>query len=134
MTAETLPSLPELSAEQAEHWVAAALAEASALRQHDEQLYPSTADANALLTARQLHAAWRRWADAADVLVARIRPLLASRRHVAGAHDLEYAIGRVQAMLKLPPDVVLHRQAQAQRGEVLMPEEVRRELRLESRG
>lgn len=134
MTAETLPSLPELSAEQAEHWVAAALAEASALRQHDEQLYPSTADANALLTARQLHAAWRRWADAADVLVARIRPLLASRRHVAGAHDLEYAIGRVQAMLKLPPEVVLHRQAQAQRGEVLMPEEVRRELRLASRG
>ncbi len=130
MTAKTLPSLPELSVEQAEHWVAAALAEASALRQHDEQLYPSTADAGALLTAKQLHAAWQMWADGADALVTRIRPLLASRRHVAGAIDLDHAIGRAQAMLKLPPELIVQRQAQAQRGTVLSPEEVRRELRL----
>jgi len=40
----TLPKLPELTVTQAEHWIAAALAEARALRQYDDKLFPPTAE------------------------------------------------------------------------------------------
>src|SRR5688572_5443512 len=93
---EMLPKLPDLTEEQAEHWVAAALAEARALRQHDGQLFPSTDDAAAVRTAKALHAAWARWAEAAEALFERVRRLLAARRHLAGANDLDYAIGRAR--------------------------------------
>lgn len=126
---ETLPKLPDLTAEQAEHWVAAALAEAKALRQHDEQLFPSTDDAAALGRAHALHDAWSRWAEGAEVLFERVRPLLAARRHVAGANDLDYAIGRARAMLQITPEDHVAAADQVRRGEVVSGEEVRRELR-----
>jgi hypothetical protein len=134
VAAGTLPILPELTVEQAEGWVAAALAEARALRQHDEHLFPASADAAGLALAEQLHLAWRRWADEAAALYERVRPLLDARQHVAGAHDLDYAIGRAQAMLTLSPADIQARQEQVRRGEVLSPEEARRELRVAHRG
>ena len=134
VAAGTLPNLPELTVEQAEGWVAAALAEARALRHHDEQLFPASDDPEALRVADELHAAWRRWADEAAALYERVRPLLNARRHVAGAHDLDYAIGRAYAMLKLSPRDMLARQEQVRRGDVLTAEEVRRELRVAPRG
>ena len=129
MTVEMLPQLPSLTADQAEHWVAAALAEAKALRQHDEHVFPSSDDPAALRTAKALHAAWARWADAAEVIYERVRPLLAARRHVAGANDLDYAIGRARAMLQITPEDQLAAIGQVRRGEVVSGEEVRRELR-----
>jgi len=124
-----LPSLPQLTAEQAEHWAAAALAEARALRQHDDQLYPATDDAASLRAAAQLHAAWARWADEAEALYDRIRPLLQAKHHAAGASDLDYTIGRTRAMLKMPPAAMMAREDQVKRGEVKSLEETRRELR-----
>lgn len=47
----TLPDLPELTAEQAEGWIAAALAAARALRQHDEHLFPASSDPIAMRVA-----------------------------------------------------------------------------------
>ena len=126
---EMLPKLPDLTAEQAEHWVAAALAEARALRQHDGQLFPSTDDAAAVRTAKALHAAWARWAEGAEALFERVRPLLAGRRHVAGASDLDYAIGRARAMLQITAEDHIAAGEQVRRGEVVSGEEVRRELR-----
>jgi hypothetical protein len=134
VAAGTLPNLPELTVEQAEGWVAAALAEARALRQHDDHLFPVSGDAAGRAVAEQLHLAWRKWADEAAAVYERLRPLLDTRQHVAGAHDLDYAIGRVQAMLTLSPADVQARQEQVRRGDVLPPEEVRRELRVAHRG
>ncbi len=134
LAAETLPNLPDLTVEQAEHWIAAALAEALALRQHDDQLYPATHDPAVMRTAEQLHAAWGKWADAADGLYHRILPLLQAKRHVAGAHDLDYAIGRTRAMISITPQQMFARQEQVHRGETKTLQEVRRELRGAPRG
>ena len=125
VAAETLPKLPDLTAEQAEHWVAAALAEARALRQHGGQLFPASNDATAVRTAHALHAAWSRWAEGAEALFERVRPLLAARRHVAGANDLDYAIGRARAMLQITPEDQLAAVEQVRRSEVVSGEEVR---------
>src|SRR5438067_4766743 len=95
--AETLASLPDLTIEQAENWIAAALAEAKALRQYDQHLYPPLTDPVALHTAHQLHDAWRHWADVAETLIQRVRPLLQGGRHITGAGDLDYAIARARA-------------------------------------
>src|SRR4051812_709711 len=122
VAAGTLSNLPELTLEQAEGWVAAALAEARALRQHDEHLFPASDAPESLRVADELHAAWRRWANAAATVYERLRPLLNARRHVAGAHDLDYAIGRAYAMLKLSPRDMLARQEQVRRGDVLTAE------------
>jgi hypothetical protein len=129
VTVEMLPQLPSLTAEQAEHWVAAALAEARALRQHDDQLFPGSDEPAGLRSAKALHAAWARWADGAEALYERVRPLLAARRHVAGANDLDYAIGRARAMLQITPEDQSAAIDQVKRGEVVSGEEVRRELR-----
>jgi hypothetical protein len=134
VAARALPDLPELTVEQAEGWVAAALAEARALRQYDDPLFPANDDPDAMRVAEQLHGAWRRWGDEAAALYERVQPLLTSRLHVAGAHDLDYAIGRTYAMLKLSPRDMLARQEQVRRGQVMSAEEVRRELRVAPRG
>lgn len=126
---ETLPKLAELTADQAEFWVAAALAEAKALRQHDGQLFPAANDPKAMDEARALHGAWSRWVTAAESLYERLRPLLAARRHVVGANDLDYAIGRARAMLQITPEDHLASLDEVRRGEVVSGEEVRRGLR-----
>ena len=129
VAAETLPKLPELTAEQAEHWVAAALAEARALRQHDADLYPPTEDASAMRTAEELHRAWRQWADAADSLLQRLRPPVSKGCHVNGAVDLEYAIGRTRAMLRITPQDQQLAREEINRGDVVSGEELRHGLR-----
>ena len=134
LAAETLPNLPELTVEQAEHWIAAALAEAHALRQHDDQLYPSSDEPTAMQIAEQLHTGWGKWADSAQALYNRVLPLLNAKRHVSGAHDLDYEIGRARAMLSISPRQMLARQDQVRRGETKPLEDVRRELRGAPRG
>src|SRR5881628_956011 len=100
----TLADLPELTVEQVEHWVTAALAEAKALRQHDDQLYPEISDPAALRAAHQLHASWRAWVDDAESLYERVRLLRQRGQHLAGADDLEHEILRARAMLQLTPE------------------------------
>ena len=129
VAAATLGNLPDLNLDQAEHWIAAALAEAKALRQHDEQLYPTSDDTAAMRAAHGLHDAWRNWVDNSERLRARLRPLLDARRHVTGVHDLEHAIARAQATVQITPEAMLARREQVARGEVKTLEEVRRELR-----
>src|SRR4051794_1809233 len=104
LVAETLSSLPDLTVEQAEQWIAAALAAAKALRQHDAQFYPDASDAAALAAARQLHAAWQRWAEDAEALLSVVRPLVQAKRHVAGVYDLEHVLGSARASLAVSPE------------------------------
>lgn len=125
----SIQSLGELTVEQAEHWVAAALAEARALRQYDDQMFPRDAGPAGLAAANDLHAAWARWADAADTLYDRLRPLLKTRRHLDGVEDLGHAIGRVRARLQVTPASCVEAREEIRRGEVVSHEEVRRELR-----
>jgi hypothetical protein len=129
VAAGMLPILPKLTVEQAEYWVAAALAEARALRQHDGQLFPRDHDSGALQTAKELHDAWLRWADSADAIYGRVRPLIAAGRHVSGAGDLDYAIGRTRAMLQISPDGNLESLDEIRRGDVVSADELRRALR-----
>jgi hypothetical protein len=125
----SLPKLPELTISQAEHWIAASLAEARALRQYDDKLFPPTADPAVLDPAKELHAAWARWADEAEALYERVRPLLRAGRSVDGAQDLDRAIGRTRAMLQITPESWLEGLEEVHRGDVVSQEEMRRELR-----
>ena len=50
----------------------------TALRQYDDKLFPPTADPAVLDPAKELHAAWARWADEAEALYERSPP--AARR------------------------------------------------------
>lgn len=123
-----LSRIEELTPGAAERWVAAALAEAAALREHDDLLYPPTDDPKDLETAESFRASWRQWADDADALLARL-----SEGDVPGAADLDYAVGLARAMLKVSPRAMQRRREQVVRGEVHTVEEVRRELGLTDR-
>jgi hypothetical protein len=122
-------SLRELSSESAERWFAAALAEAAALRGHDDRLYPSADDAAGLAEAEQLREAWRKWADDAEVL---LRQVSSATRvsPVESAARLSYEIGRARAMLGVTPSRIQQARVQATRGQTCSAEEVRRELGL----
>jgi hypothetical protein len=124
-----LPKLPELTVSQAEHWIAAALAEARALRQYDDKLFPPSADPAVFEPAKELHAAWSRWVDDSEALYERVRPLLRARQYVNGATDLDHAIGRTRAMLQITPESWLEGLEEGRRGDVVPHEEIRRELR-----
>src|SRR5215216_6534350 len=100
-----LPKLPDWTVQQATQWVAAALAEEAALRQHDGQMFPQNPKiAEELEVARELHQAWSRWADSADELYERVRPLLNAGHHIDGASKLDHAIGRIRARLQVTVD------------------------------
>ena len=126
--ANTLDNLPELTVEQAETWVAALLAEARALRQHDEHLFPDPKDDAALQLANRLRDSWRQWYDEAVRLLQRMQAAHPNR-HVAGIADLDYSIARARFNLGTTPQLVQARHEQAERGEVVTIEELRRELR-----
>jgi hypothetical protein len=95
---ELLTALDDLTPTAAARWVAAALAEAAALREHDDKLYPAVADGPGLAAAERLHAAWRQWADDAETLLRHVVPLQAGGRTIGGADDLDRAVGRARAM------------------------------------
>lgn len=131
-TQDLFNHLQPLSPEAAEHWIAAALAEAAALRQHDDRLFPEQNDPELLSAAHRLHESWMRWADDAESLLDHLAyPHSVSADQMQALRD---AVGRARAMLKLSPELILARREQIARGNVLTIEEVRRELHLRPRG
>lgn len=120
-----LPHLGELTPAIAERWVAAALAQAAALHEHDSWLYPK--DPTRQTAAGRLHEAWRRWANDAEALLLCAERL--STGKVAAVDELRDAVGRTQAMLQLSPETIARRREQARQGDVFSIDEVRRELR-----
>jgi hypothetical protein len=134
VTIDTLSEFPSFTRDQAEHWVAASLAEEKALRQHDSQLFADPRDPAARPLIEHLRDAWQHWAEHAEDLFDRIRKTDRNAGSVMGLHDLGYLIGRAKAMLQMTPDDFAKRLNQTERGEVLTIEEVRRELRSRDRG
>jgi hypothetical protein len=110
--------------------VAAVLAEAAALREHDQQLYPLSDDPASVETARRLHEAWRRWAEQAERLVQRLATRAARGHHLYGLEDLRFTLGYAHCLAQTPPEELIRRRQRAQAGDVLTVEEVRRELGL----
>ena len=128
-----LSALDELTPGAAERWVVAALAEAAALREHEDRLYPADSDVAAMAVAQRLHAAWRRWADDAQTLLDRIRAARDGGQLAHNSNELEKALARARATLQLTPERMNQRRMQARQGNMLTPEEVRRELGLSGR-
>ena len=131
MIDELLPHVGPLTSEQAGGWIAACLAEYQALRQYDDHLYPPGGDAAGLATARRLHSALDAWATEAEALRTRVRQVLAegAAPPVVRADELDRAIGRTRATLRLTPERVIHSREQLARGETVGMEEVRRSHR-----
>jgi hypothetical protein len=128
-----LEALDDLTPRAAERWVAAALAEAAALREHDEQLFPIALDGVASDVGRRLRDAWQRWADDADKLLDRMRTTRLLADSSPAVVQLDYEVGRARAMLSMDPQVIQNRRAQADRGDTKSPDDVRRELGLANR-
>ena len=124
-----IPQLGELTPRMAERWVAASLAVARALHEHDDRLYP--VDPARLPAAEQLHDTWRGWTEDAEALLRQIEALAPAK--IPDIDLLCDEIGRIGSMLGLPPRLIAQRHEQVLRGEVRSMEEVRRELRA-SRG
>lgn len=128
---DLLPHLQQFTNVSAERWIAASLTEAAALREHDDALYPS--DPERMEDARQLHDAWRRWADDAEAVLRRVQASIPDADQVHGFAEPLHAMGYTRARLGMTPDKMVARREQVRRGEVYTLEEVRRELRLHAR-
>jgi hypothetical protein len=126
-TLELMPHLPELTSQEGEQWINAALAEAKALHQHDSRLYPLAGGPGALATARALHEAWRRWADNAEAI---LRRLGSSHRSVGGLEELRVGVGYARGLGGLPPQEALRRHGamESAQAKLYTTEEARREL------
>jgi hypothetical protein len=125
--AELLPQLGELTPGVAGRWIAAALAQAAALHEHDAWLYPI--DSARQSGAEHLHDAWRDWSHGAESLARQAESLKSVGQEIPGLDLLRDAVGWAQAMTALPPAKIAERRRQAQEGKVYPIEEVRRELR-----
>src|SRR4051794_12365277 len=104
---ELIESFEPFTQEAAARWLDAVLAESSALRVHDEGLFPAKGDAVQLQSAHRLRDAWAHWADDAERLLKRLRMLPVSERNVPRADELFRAVGRARAMLKLTPEIMI---------------------------
>jgi len=126
---ELLPAGEALSELVIERWVAAALAEAKALRDLDDQLYPAADDPARVERARQLHATWRQWAGQTDTLLERISAHNAPAQARPDVSELRQENAWARALLRRTPEVILQRLKRARDGAVLTIEEARHELR-----
>ena len=122
-----LPALGSASPSVLEHWVAAALAHAAALRQYDASLYPR--DPSRQASAEHLHGAWRAWVEDAEIVLRQAEALTTGDHEVPGLADLRLEIGFAHCLLKMPPALIARRREQVERGDFYPAEEVRRELR-----
>jgi hypothetical protein len=122
-----MPHLPQLSRQEADHWIQAALAEARALRQHDTRLYPLKPDAAALSTATALHQAWKAWAENAEAI---LRRLPGAAGASSAGEELRTAIAHAHALAGISPQEALRRVRAVEGGQAKLftTEEARREL------
>jgi len=126
---DLLPAGEVLPEAMIQRWVAAALTEAAALRDLDNQLYPAADDPVQLERAHRLHAMWVQWADQTEGLLQRISS------HGAPAHARQDVLQLRQentwarALLRRTPEMILERLNKAREGDVVTIKEARRELR-----
>src|SRR5438105_6002368 len=109
-------SLGPMSSDAYVRWIAAALAEASALRIHDEDLFPPRRDPELLHRATQLREAWSQWCDEARQLWGRVRRAGLNDDSVNGLPALIHEIARAQAILKWSPEESIRRLEEVEKG------------------
>jgi hypothetical protein len=126
---ELLPAGEALPEHVIARWVAAALAEAKAWRDLDDQLYPADDDPARLERARQLHAIWRQWADQTGALLERIAAYNSPAQLRPDVSELRQENAWARALVRRTPEMILQRLKNARQGNVLTIEEARRELR-----
>ncbi len=112
-----------------ERWLAAALTEATALRDLDDQLYPADTDPTHLERAQRLHATWRQWADQSERLLQRIAAQGTQAQARKDVLQLHRENAWARALIRRTPQMILERLNKAREGEVLTIAEARRELR-----
>ena len=111
----SFPAQGSFTAEQASAWVAASLAEAAALRRHDDRLFPR--DAASVPTSASIHEGWDRWVGEAQSLMRQLRESEVKAADVERFEEFRYAIDRTRAMLQIAPSNYLRNLEQARRGE-----------------
>ena len=109
--------------------MSAALTEAEALRDLDDQLYPDAHGPGRLDNARRLHTLWRKWAEEGGALLRRIIREDASIRSRPDVLQLRQEVALAEALIEQPPEMLLQGIEEARAGDVMPIEEVRRELR-----
>ena len=123
-----MPNQNDLTVGMIQRWIAAAVAQAAALREHNAWLFSEER-----LIADRLRQAWRDWIKEAESLLNRAAVLPAEERETIGESELRQILGEVGSMLLFTPEMIAQRREQVRRGEVRAFEEVRRELRAANR-
>jgi hypothetical protein len=107
------------------------LAEYRDLRAVDEQVGAARGDGPFdREMALALQGAYEDWAYRADAMLKRLDRLERQGRHVSGSDALRDSHGRTMAMLSVSLDDLEAAEMEAERGEVISGEELRRELQL----
>lgn len=78
---------------------------------------------------RSLYETYQKWSAEATKVLEQTRKLAAAGQSIAQAEELEQAYARMQARLKLTPDMFERAMAQSRRGEGIPMKELRDELR-----
>ena len=128
MNTDLLPPTDRLTAASASPWVRACLAWAEALQTLDNDLLPPQPDAAADARARQVRAAWGRYAEEAAAVHERVRDVPG-----LDADDLRQLHGYVclgRSVSRRSVEVLRGRLRQAEAGDYVTPEEARHELAL----
>lgn len=117
------PRLGPPTADEASAWVAAALAEAAALRRYDDRQFPR--DAEAVPIAKSIYEAWSQWLGEAQALRMHLRACELGAADVERFEEFEYAVDRTRAIQQILPENYLRNLQQALRGEGVSMAEAR---------
>ena len=128
---DLLPPIAAPQAEEANDWIASALADARVLHRHDLRLLPASRQPQPMREAWRTYAAWSRWVEQAAAVVRRFDGPAAPE----SLRDLkrELAVGR--SLVKETPEQFLDQLEAHRRGElpVTSGEELRRDVELRTR-
>ncbi|HET6246121.1 MAG TPA: hypothetical protein VFE47_00335 [Tepidisphaeraceae bacterium] len=120
----------DVVAQFAEKLVANAIDSIKTLRELRPRMFPSTADLKSLEIARALRVEFEKWVQDAEALFAEGMQLRAAGHSIPRLEELGDYSGHTQAMLQVSLESHLRSIEQADRGEVISIEEMRREIQL----
>jgi hypothetical protein len=122
---------PKLLARFAEQLVSAALADLDRLRTYEREFVsaPRNDPVQELEVRRSVWRLYSDWADVAEDVLARAKPLVSVRVSGSAVDDLDLAIGKVRARLTVSPEQTTQAILNAKQGRTRPAKELRDELR-----
>ena len=129
----TLPDLGPPTAEQATAWIAAALAEAKALRRYDDRRFPKSSDPAEIADAEAVHAHWADWVERTRRLLKLAESAAGVGQRVLWRNQLLDESARARAFLQVTPQRYARSLEQARRGETIDGRIIREEVRARRR-